>query len=137
MKKILSLFMVVLMCMSMVLPMYATDEIITPRYNNVAMATGDFTITSTGLAIASFTYTGYTEYATRATITCKIEKKTLWWWSDVDGASWIDELTGSSNFAEHTIQLSKKGKYKLTYEIVVYGTAGDPDVINSYVEQEY
>ena len=137
MKKILSLFLVVLICMSMVLPIYAANEMVTPRYNNTAMATGDFTITSTGLAIASFTYTGYTEFATGATITCKIEKKTLWWWSDVDGASWIDELTGSSNFSEHTYQLSKTGKYRLTYEIIVYGTAGDPDVISSTIEQEY
>ena len=80
---------------------------------------------------------GYTNYATGATITCKIEKKTLWWWSDVDGAEWIDSVEGSSNIVEHTYQLSKTGKYRLTYEITVYGTAGNPDVISNTIEKEY
>ena len=137
MKKILSLFLVVLMCMSMVLPVYAADEMVSLRFNNTVMATANFLINSSGLAIATFSYTGYPNYATGATITCKIEKKFLWWWNDVDGASWTINLSGSTNATEYSYQLSKTGTYRLSYEITVYGTAGDADVISDIIEKEY
>lgn len=137
MKKILSLFLVVLMCATMVLPIYAADGMVTPRYNNTAMATASFFITSTGLAVATLDYTGYPDYATGANITCKIEKKFLWWWNDVDGAEWTTNLSGSSNSIEYTYQLSKTGTYRMSFEITVYGTAGDPDVISDTIEKEY
>ena len=137
MKKFLSLFLVVLMCISMVLPIYAADEMVIPRYNNTAMATASFIITSTGLAVATLDYTGYTNYATGATITCKIEKKFLWWWNDVEGAEWTTNLSGSGNGVEYTYQLSKTGTYRMSFEITVYGTAGDPDVISDTIEKEY
>lgn len=137
MKKILSLFLVVLMCALMVLPIYAADEMITPRYNNTAMATANFSITSGGLAIVTLSYTGYPDYATGATITCKIEKKFLLWWNEVDGAEWTTNLTGFSNSVEYTYQLSKTGTYRMSFEITVYGTAGDADVISDIIKKEY
>jgi len=137
MKKILSLFLVFLMCISMVLPIYAADEMVTPRYNNTASASADFSINDTGLAIITLSYMGYPDYATDATITCKIEKKFLWWWNDVDGASWVDNVTGSYNVVQHEYQLSKTGKYRLSYEFVINGTAGASDVISSTIEDEY
>lgn len=137
MKKFLSLFLVLLVCVSMILPIYASNEGVSPYYNNTANANASFIISDSGLATVTLSYMGYTNYATGATITCKIEKKTLWWWSDVDGAEWIDSVEGSSNIVEHTYQLSKTGKYRLTYEITVYGTAGNPDVISNTIEKEY
>ena len=137
MKKFLSLFLLVIMCMSMVLPIYAADEMITPRYNNTAMATANFSLTSDGLAIASFTYTGYPDYTTGATVTCKIETKFLWWWNDVEGAEWTTNLSGSGNGIEYTYQLSKTGTYRMSFEITVYGTAGDADIISDSIEKEY
>ena len=137
MKKFLSLFLVIFVCVSMILPIYASNEGVSHYYNNTANANASFIISDSGLATVTLSYMGYTNYATGATITCKIEKKTLWWWSDVDGAEWIDSVEGSSNIVEHTYQLSKTGKYRLTYEITVYGTAGNPDVISNTIEKEY
>lgn len=137
MKKLLSLFMTILVCTSMILPTYASNEGIAPCYNNTASASADFSINDTGLAIITLSYMGYPDYATDATITCKIEKKVLWWWSDVDDASWVDNVTGSYNVVQHEYQLSKTGKYRLSYEFVINGTAGASDVISSTIEGEY
>ena len=137
MKKFLSLVLALFMCISTVLPIYAAEQMVTPRYNNTAMATANFIITSTGLAVATLEYTGYPDYTTGATVTCKIEKKFLWWWNDVDGAEWTTSLTGFSNSVEYTHQLSKTGTYRMTFEITVYGTAGSPDVISDVIEKEY
>ena len=137
MKKFLSLFLVVLMCMSMVLPIYAADEMVTPRYNNTASTSANFSISSTGLATATLSYIGYTNYATDAVITCKIEKKFLFWWNDVDGAEWTDHIIGSTDIVQHTFQLTKTGTYRLSYEFVINGTGGASDVISSTIEDEY
>ena len=137
MKKILSIVFVTVLCFSMMMPLYASSKNITPYYNNTASATAYFTIDSAGVASATLSYAGYPDYATDATITCKIEKRILWWWSDVDGASWVDEVIGSSNVVQHTFQLSKTGKYRLSFEMVIRGTAGDPDVISDTIEKEY
>lgn len=137
MKKFLSLTLVVIMCVCMALPIYATSESILPRYNNVANTRVEFVIDSTGIAIAFLGYEGYDSDTTGATVTCKIEKRTLFWWSDVDGAEWSDDLEGSSSSIQYIYQLSKTGKYRLTYEITVYGTGGAPDVITGEIEQEY
>ena len=137
MKKILSLFLVVLMCVSMILPIYAADEMVSPRYTNTAVATADFSINSNGLATVTLRYTGYSNYATGAKITCKLEKRTLFWWSDVDGAEWTDTVEGSSNVVQHSYQLTKTGKYRLSYEMNVYGTTGGTDVISDSIEKEY
>ena len=137
MKKYLSLFLVVLMCVSMVSPIYAADEMISPRYNNTASTSANFSISSTGLATIALNYMGYPGYTTDVVITCKIEKKFLWWWNDVDGASWVDTVSGSTNLIEHTFQLSKTGTYRLSYEFVINGTGGPSDVISSTIEDEY
>ena len=137
MKKFLSLFLVVLMCTSLILPMYASNEVISPRYNNTASTSANFSISSTGLATIALNYMGYPGYATDAVITCKIEKKFLFLWNDVDGASWVDTVTGSTNLIEHTFQLSKTGTYRLSYEFVINGTGGASDVISSTIEDEY
>ena len=137
MKKFLSLFLMVLMCMSMVLPIYAADEMVTPRYNNTFSTGANFSINSSGLATITLNYMGFTDIATDATITCKIEKKFLWWWNDVDGASWVDYVVGCDNVVQHTFQLSKTGTYRLSYEFVINGSGGSSDVISSTIENEY
>ena len=121
----------------MVVPIYASDETVTPRYNNTFSTSADFSIDGTGLATITLSYLGYTDFATDATITCKIEKKFLWWWNDVDGALWVDNVSGSNNVVQHTFQLSKTGTYRLSYEFVINGTGGASDVISSTIEDEY
>ena len=137
MKKFLSLLLTVVFCVVLVLPIYASNEGIMPCYNNTASAVVEFTISDTGSARVTCGYNGYYGITTNATVNCKIEKRTLFWWSDVDGAEWTDYLEGSRSEIQHLIQLPKSGKYRLTYEITVYGSGGAPDVITGEIEKEY
>ena len=137
MKKILSLFFAVLMCVTMILPLYATKEAISPRYNNTFSTSANFSINDSGLATVTLSYMGYTDFATDATITCKIERKILFLWMPVEGASWVDNVVGFNNVIEHRFQLTRTGTYRLSYEIVVNGTAGPSDVISNTIEDEY
>ena len=119
MKKFLSLFFAVLMCATMILPLYATKEAISPRYNNTFSTSANFSINDSGLATVTLSYMGYTDFATDATITCKIEKKILFLWMPVEGAEWADTVEGTSNVVQHSYQLTRTGKYKLTYDTAV------------------
>lgn len=96
--------------------------------NNTAGMNSDFAITSTGEAIVAVNYEGYTNVATGATITIKIEKRTLLlFWSDV-----IDEtitVVGSSYFRELHYQLEDKGTYRCTVVYTISGTGGADDVL--------
>ena len=125
------------MCALMVLPIYAAEEMVTPRYNNTFSTSANFSISDSGLATITLNYMGFTDIATDATITCKIEKKFLIWWKEVDGASWVDYVVGCDNVVQHTFQLSKTGTYRLSYEFVINGTGGASDVISSTIQDEY
>lgn len=137
MKKILSLLLTVVFCVVLVLPIYASNEGIMPCYNNTGCAIAEFTISDTGLARVTCGYNGFSGSTTNATVNCKIEKRTLFWWSDVDGAEWTKELKGSSSSIQYLKQLPESGRYRMTYEITVYGSGGAPDVITGEIEKEY
>lgn len=137
MKRFLTLGLAIIMLCGMILPIYAADNGITPYFNNTGTASANFIIQSSGKAIASFNYIGYEDYTTGATITSKFQKKVLWWWSDVDGASWTDEAVGDYYSVEHSYQLTSKGTYRVVYEFEIRGTAGDPDIISGTIEESY
>ena len=95
-----------------------------------------FAITSTGEAIVAVHYEGYTNVATGATITIKIEKRTLLlFWSDV-----IDEtitVVGSNYFNELHYQLEDKGTYRCTVVYTISGTGGADDVLTFEDTEKY
>ena len=106
-------------------------------YNNNTLATNTiFTITETGEAILAVIYEGYPNITTGATITIKIEKKTLlFFWSDV-----IDETitaVGDSYFNEFHYQLEDKGTYRCTVVYTVSGTGGPDDVLTFEDTKKY
>lgn len=137
MKKVLTLGMVILMLCAIVLPVYAAGNEITPYYNNTMRVTGRFQIESTGEAVITLSFTGYSSCATDATLTSKIQKSTTSGWVDVDGASWVDEVDAPRGTLQHRYQLTSTGTYRLVYEVVVRGTCGEPDVISQTIEDEY
>ena len=98
-----------------------------PYNNNTAGMSSAFAITETGEAIVAVNYEGYTNVATGATITIKIEKRTLLlFWSDV-----IDEtitVVGDNYFNEFHYQLEDKGTYRCTVDYCVSGTGGEDDL---------
>ena len=50
---------------------------------------------------------------------------------------WIDYLTGPTNSATHTYQLTKKGTYRAEIHYTVYGTAGAADEIEDLLTYMY
>ena len=137
MKKITSIMLVVLFCFFMVVPISALENGATPRYNNVQLTDASFYISSEGKAEIVIDYNGYEGVTTGATITSKIQKKTLWWWNDVDDASWTDEVTGHYNTVVHYFNLSKSGTYRLVYEYQIRGSGGAADVISGNLEDKF
>ncbi len=116
---------------------FASDNAITPRYNNTGSTEALFVIDSNGLATVSYTCFGYRGVTTSIQVDIKIEKKVLWWWNDVDGAQWIDYSSADYCTNEHEYQLSKKGTYKATITYTVHGTGGEADVITRELEDSY
>lgn len=104
--------------------------------NNTGMMNSGFAITETGEAIVAVNYEGYTNVTTGATITIKIEKRTLlFFWSDV-----IDETitaVGDSYFNEFHYQLEDKGTYRCTVVYTVSGTGGADDVLTFEDTEKY
>lgn len=136
-KRLISIAMLVVLLFAMAIPSFATEKQISPRFNNLNTTEAVFVIDENGVATVSYTCIGYSGIATRIVVETKIEKKFLWWWNDVDGASWTDESTEYYCAGDHSIKLTKSGTYRLTITYTVYGTAGDPDVITRTIEDSY
>ena len=136
-KRLISFAMLVLMLFAMAMPSFATENGISPRFNNLDTTEAAFVILDNGEAVVSYTCFGYTGITTKITVEIKMEKKFLWWWNDVDGAEWVDETTKDYLHYEHTVQLSKSGTYRVSITYTVYGTAGEADVITRTIEDSY
>lgn len=137
MKKLTAILLTLIFGIILVVPVGALENGSTPRYNNTAKISYDFYISSEGEADIYLEYLGYQGVTTGATITSKIQKKTLLWWSDVDGANWTDELSGFYNSVSRQFHLNKSGKYRLVYEFEINGTGGASDVISGEVEDKF
>lgn len=138
MKKIITIALVLIMLLTMSsITVFANDYSVMPCYNNTISANVHFDIDENGLADLSLRYIGYQNCATSGTITSKIQKKGLLGWSDVSGASWVDECTGFMYSANHSYQLTSSGTYRLVYEFVIRGTGGADDVISDTIEKTY
>ena len=137
MKKALAVILTLVFCFLMVIPAFATETAVTPRYNNVVKDNTRFYITSDGEAQVRLEFIGYEGITTGATITTKIQKKVLWWWNDVDGASWTDEVSGYEFSTTHYYNLSKSATYRLVYEYQIRGTGGATDVISGELEDKF
>ena len=136
-KRLISFAMLVVMLLAMAIPSFATENEIMPRFNNLNTTEAIFVIDENGVATVSYICIGYSGIATRIVVETKIEKKFLWWWNDVDGASWTDESTEYYCTYDHSIQLTKSGTYRATVTFTVYGTAGEADVYVSEFEEKY
>ena len=136
-KRLICFAMLVLMLFAMTITSFAAENEITPYYNNTGSTEAVFVIDENGKATVSFTCYGYRNITTKIVVETKIEKKFLWWWNDVDGASWVDETTEDFCDSEHSIQLSKSGTYRVSITYTVYGTAGEADVITRTIEDSY
>lgn len=108
--------------------------------NNLNMTATSFIITNDlGEVCASFV--GYTGITTEAIIESKIQRRTLFWWSDVDNGetdnTWVDHFYKVSGDVTHTVEITKKGTYRAVVTYTVKGTGGADDVIDEVIEFVY
>lgn len=136
-KRLISFAMLVVMLFAMAIPSFATENEISPYYNNTDTTEAVFVIDENGKASVSFTCFGYDGITTNIVVETKIQKKFLWWWNDVDGASWTDESTEVYCTNTHSIQLTNSGTYKAVITFSVYGTGGEADIFTREIEDSY
>lgn len=134
-RKMTALTLAMLFMFMLVISSIAQEKQIMPRYDSEPTTT--FSIDSDGLATMTYVCKGVEGVTTRIEISSQIQKKTLWWWNDVDGGSYFFEKDSYECAFWNTKQLSKSGTYRLVVTYTVYGTGGATDVINSEVEASY
>ena len=125
-----------MLCLTLILSSFAgvvsaSDDVISPRANNVANVYSDFVI-SNGEAIVTLSYDGYSGVTTGARITTTLQKRNLLvFWKDV--TEWVDTSSDASDYFEHSYAVSS-GTYrvKITYEIS--GSGGATDVIEEEIK---
>ena len=103
-------------------------QAVSPRNNHTIATATSFTISDTGLAEVYMRYNAYEDVMTEAVITLTIKKRTLLlFWTEVTTFT----ITSTEPTSYHTFsrRLDERGTYKCEVEYVVYGTAGEPDVI--------
>ena len=136
MKRKLSFVLVIFIALSIGINTFVVASDISLYNNNTAGMNSAFVITETGEAIVGVNYEGYTGVTTGATITIKIEKRTLlFFWSDV-----VDETitaVGDRYFKEFYYQLEDKGTYRCTVVYTVSGTGGPDDVLTFEDTKKY
>lgn len=142
MKRRLLSIMFLVTILSSFLVLVAASGAVTPRFNNTASTSTNFTITSAGKATISAVYHGYQNITTGAKITSYIEKRTLGlFWSRVDidqpNNEWGDTSTKHTDAFGHEFYLNSTGTYRATVVYEISGTGGATDVIEYEQERTY
>ena len=137
MKKILFnivCFLLIFCCLGVTI--FAEDSgAISPRFNNTVSTNTSFFIES-GIAYVNVGFTGFSGVTTGGQITTKIQKRFLLvFWSDVDGADWVDNVSGVYYSNGHSISV-KSGYYRAQVEYTIYGSGGAADIIAEQIEAE-
>ena len=105
-----------------------------PRLNNTLVTNENFFIDN-GVAVIGVAYTGYEGVTKSATISITLERKTLFWWSEV--ATCVIGLNDWINGATERIELEKRGEYRATIQYTIRGSGGADDVLSVTLYDEY
>ena len=135
MKKFMAICLCIVTLFSATITAYAGS--IQPYSNNVLTTNTTFSISSTGKATVSNTYSGITGTTKNAKIVTKVQKKVGLIWVTVDNGSWTDTSTATNFSKSHSVQLSKTGTYRAHVEFTISGTGGSDDKITKNVEKTY
>ena len=135
--RVISFVMLCVILFTMVMPINATDSGIMPLGNNVDGTRNNFTIDDSGIATVTYLCEGYNNITTTIKVEIKLQKKTWWWYNNVDGAYWKDVIDYYRCSGEHSIQLTQGGTYKAIVTYTVYGSGGVADVITKELEASY
>ncbi len=135
MKRFIAMVLCFVTLLTATFPVYASS--ITTYTNNVNTTNTSFSISSTGNATVSNSYTGKTGLVTKGTIETKIQKKFGLIWITVDNGSWTDTSTATNFSKSHSVQLSKTGTYRAHVVFTISGTGGSDDKITKNIEKTY
>lgn len=135
MKKIIALVLCLVIFITTTVTVFANG--IQPYFNNIDNITTSFSITSTGKATVTNTYSGITGITKNVKIVTKIQKKFGLIWITVDCGEWTDTLTATNYSGSHTLQLLKSGTYRAHVEFTVSGTGGSDDKTTTNIERTY
>ena len=140
-------FTICLLCLLMIfscttIPAVAANSDIVPFYNNVIDTTTLFTISNSGVAEVVISYDGIQGVTTGATITTKIQKRTLGLiWTKIDigttNNEWVDTATGVTYSTSHSVALPNTGTYRVVVTYEISGTGGATDEIEDIRTAEY
>ncbi|MEA4831412.1 MAG: hypothetical protein VB118_02190 [Oscillospiraceae bacterium] len=138
-RKIGFLLMVVTLLLCTITPVFAAGADCTAVSSpicmlaNVSDAITVFLIVDTNNAVVNAYYCGYPGITTNGTIEIKLQKKFLFWWTDVNNGqpnnTWTDTFTGYDGSVSHSLRLSQTGEYRALVTYTVYGSGGETDVI--------
>ncbi len=125
MKRVLAFVMVTVMLVFTFSPVLQANS---ARNNHTWTVITNFSISDTGLAEAYIHYFAYEDVMTEAEVTFTLKKRTLLlFWTEVTTSKVISTAPELEHFFRY--QLTEKGTYKCEVEYIVYGTAGEPDVL--------
>ena len=126
MKKVLALLMAVIFLTS---AFSFAVQAVTPRSNHTILTNTSFAISDAGVAKVFSYYEAYEDVMTEAVVTLTIKKRTLLlFWDEVTTFTYSSTLSYHSHTFER--RLDEEGTYKCEVEYVIYGTAGEADVIS-------
>ena len=143
MKKMIALILCFVLVLSASTVAYANgvendvDEEVVLRLSNLNNAYTTFSISSSGKATVTNSYSGKKGKFKSAKITTKIQKKVGVIWVTVSGGSWTDTSTSLNYSKSHSLQLSSTGTYRAHVVFVISGTSGEDDKITKNVQKTY
>ena len=123
--KILSFILALVFCFSLLSSTLLAASVYT---NHTMRVNTNFYISETGVADVYTSYYGYEDVMTEAVIHITIKKRNLlFFWNEVTTHTLYSTDYDYSNVFSY--QLEKKGTYKCEVEYIIYGTAGEADVL--------
>ncbi|MBQ7338969.1 MAG: hypothetical protein IJW40_11040 [Clostridia bacterium] len=112
-----------------------------PLLNNTLTTSETFVIDADGTANVRVSYVGYDGVTRSATVRVKIQKKVLFWWSDVDNGlednTWVIYMSGVDGSCIKTLALEDTGSYRAVIEYTITGSGGADDIIPATLYDDY
>lgn len=91
-------------------------------------------ISSSGTATCLATLSGYTDVTTKIVIKMTLQKKTLFWWSEVD--SWTKTINDSYGSLTKTASVGS-GTYRVKVEFTVYSGSNSEEITTYSQEKSF
>lgn len=130
-KKIISIVLSLIIVSSIGTVAFAQDTIpeyeVAPCYEYTSQASNALTInSSTGVATYSCSVDGYRGTTTKISVTMTLQKKVLFWWSEVD--TYTKTVSDYYIHVSDKYTLSDSGTYRAKADITVYSNSNSEEI---------